>query len=298
MKFRLLCSCVLISGLFSACAFNKLFLQATRLSPSVTKIKFATKDDTCYIAYADSTHQPIFLGAKNDILDLNYTVKCTQFKSSSGNFINVWKMTPKNTPVLATILFFHGNAGFLGEQHFSMVKLLSYGFQCYAIDYSGFGFSSGKISRKNTLMDGNSAVNYVLSKPDAKGKKLILYGQSLGGHLAIVVAKQNEEKIDALVTEGAFSSHKDIAKEVAGGFGKAFVKEMYSAKDSIRLFHKPVLIIHSTEDEVIPFYMGKTLYENANEPKQFYAIDSCHICGSSIYAKEIAEKIKKMILVN
>jgi pimeloyl-ACP methyl ester carboxylesterase len=134
-----------------------------------------------------------------------------------------------------------------------MTRLLEYGFQRLAIDYSGYGFSTGHVNRRKTLQDGNTALETILSMPEVDGTKVIIYGQSLGGHLAAVVAKMNEEEIDGLVTEGAFSSHKDIAKVFAGSFGKAFVKEFYSAKDSIALFHKPVLIIHSTEDEIIPY---------------------------------------------
>ena len=67
------------------------------------------------------------------------------------------------------------------------------------------------------------------------------------------------------------------------------------AKKYVKDFKKPILIIHSTEDETIPFKMAKKLYENANEPKELYEIKGKHIMGTVFYSKEISEKIMKMI---
>ncbi|HWZ36277.1 MAG TPA: alpha/beta hydrolase, partial [Mucilaginibacter sp.] len=69
----------------------------------------------------------------------------------------------------------------------------------------------------------------------------------------------------------------------------------YSAKRSIQQYHKPVLIIHSTEDEVIPFSQGQKLFAKANQPKEFYEIKKCHICGPTFYPNEISGKINKML---
>ena len=128
-----------------------------------------------------------------------------------------------------------------------------------------------------------------------KGTKLVIYGQSLGGHLAAVVAQQRQDDIDALVIEGAFSSHKDIASKTAGIFGRIFVSEKYSAFKSIQEYKKPVLVIHSTEDEIIPFKMGQKIFENANAPKEFYEIKKCHICGPEFYADSISQKIINLL---
>lgn len=87
-----------------------------------------------------------------------------------------------------------------------------------------------------------------------------------------------------------------MAKYEGGFFGKLIVKEMYSGNASIKDFHKPVLIIHSSEDKEVPFALGQKLYNSANEPKEFYEIKKCHICGPKFYADSISEKIKRLIL--
>ena len=194
-----------------------------------------------------------------------------------------------------TLLHFHGNAGCLLSQYQLMTPLLKYGFQVFTFDYSGFGYSEGKATRKNVLIDGNSALTYLKSRDDIKNTKLVIYGQSLGGHLSAVIAQKRQEEIDGLVIEGAFSSHKDISAEVAGFLGRMLVLEKYSAYKSIQTYTKPLLVIHSVEDEVIPFKMGQKIYNNANEPKEFYEINECHICGPRFYADSISVKIENML---
>jgi fermentation-respiration switch protein FrsA (DUF1100 family) len=98
--------------------------------------------------------------------------------------------------------------------------------------------------------------------------------------------------------EGAFSSHDDIAGERAGFIGRWFIGEKYSAKDSIPLIKKPVLVIHSIGDRTIPIEHGKRLYAAATEPKSFYQIDSTHILGPLYYADSIVARIERMFPVN
>lgn len=295
MNFKLLLS-IILSGLLSSCAFNKMFLQPTVISDNVYAIKYpVTSGDTTILHFDSLTYQPTFLKQNKDTIQHNYTIESVVFESKSGNKLNGWMIKSKTVVPSITLLHFHGNAGFIMSQYQAMTPLLEKGFQAFVFDYSGFGFSKGKATRNNVLLDGNSALDYVKSRDDAKDTKLIIYGQSLGGHLSAVVANQRQNEIDGLVIEGAFSSHKDIAAKVAGFIGRWFVSEKYSAKQAIKDFHKPVLIIHSTEDETIPVEMGRKLFENANEPKEYYEIQHPHIQGTQFYRDSIATKILRMI---
>jgi dienelactone hydrolase len=162
-------------------------------------------------------------------------------------------------------------------------------------DYSGFGFSEGEATRKNALNDALSALDYIKARQEVKDTKLVIYGQSFGGHLSAVVAAQRENEIDGLVIEGAYSSNKDIAAHAVPVLGRIVVKQGYSAVKSIKDFHKPLLVIHSTEDQEIPFSMGKKIFDNANAPKEFYEVKECHICAPIFYTDEISGKIKNML---
>lgn len=286
--------------LLTACSFNKMFLQPTKLPqipPDKDKITITTStaEDTTIVEFNRTTLQPTFFNRNKDTINFDYTIESVIFKSSSGNNLNGWLLKPKNATPKITLLHFHGNAGFILSQYQAMTPLLNYGFQAFVFDYSGFGFSEGKATRNNVLLDGNSALTYLKSRDDVKNTKLIIYGQSLGGHLSAVVANDRQAEIDGLVIEGAFSSHKDVGAETAGVFGRLLVSEKYSAINAIQDFKKPVLIIHSTEDETIPFELGQKIFTKANEPKDFFEIKKCHICGTNFYADSISTKIKKMI---
>lgn len=284
----------------ASCSLNKLFLHPTQLPPipadqQEMRININTGKDTTHVVFASKTLQPTFLDAHKDTLALDYTVESVVFKSSSGNNLNGWFIKPKNTTPTITLLDFHGNAGFVASQYKAMIPLLPYGFQAFVFDYSGFGFSGGKATRDNLLLDGNSALTYLKSREDVKNTKVVIYGQSIGGSLAAVVAQQRQPDIDGLVIEGAFSSHKDIAAHKAGLVGRMLVSEKYSAYKAIHEYKKPLLVIHSTEDEIIPFELGQKIFANANEPKEFYEIKACHICGTRFYANDISDKIKKIL---
>ncbi len=289
---------ILMVLLLSACAFNKLYLRPSALSSDTQLLKQVRNKDTVYISFNPVNHQPTYLKGKTDTIQFDYTIESVVFKNKNGNELNGWLIKPKNLKPTTTIIHFHGNAGNILGQHRAMTPLLKFGFQIFVFDYSGFGFSTGKATRKNVLLDAHAALDYIKTRSDVNATKLVIYGQSLGGHLSAVVANQRQNDIDALVIEGAFSSHKDIAADMAGFIGRILVSEKYSAYASISSVKKPVLIIHSTQDETIPFKMGQKLFEKANHPKEFYEIKECHICGPRYYADSIAQKINRLLLTH
>jgi len=286
---------ILLAALFLvSCSLDNQFLKPHKIPVEKKELNFKGANGPIRIAIGDK-FQPTFYRNDSEAVDLGFELESVVFESESGNLLNGWFLKPRDQKPSITLLHFHGNAGSLFSQFQAISKLLDYGFQIFMFDYSGFGYSEGKGSRKNVLLDGNSALAYIKNRDEVKETKLIIYGQSLGGHLAAVVAAENEDDIDGLVIEGAFSSHKDIAAEHFGFLGRTFVREMYSAKRSIGNYHKPLLIIHSSEDAVIPLKFGKLIYDAGNEPKEFYEIKHNHITGPKHYTKEIAAKLKSMV---
>ena len=285
----------LIIALLTSCSFNKAFLKPTKISATAKKATIKTATDTTVFSFAGDNYQPTLNQKNGHPADLDYTIESVIFKSANGNKLNGWLLKPKNVVPTITLLHLHGNEGSLLNQYQAISPLLKNGFQIFVFDYSGFGFSEGSATRENILTDALSALDYIKSRPDVVNTKLVIYGQSIGGHLSAVVAAHRQQAVDGLVIEGGFSSYKDIAGQKFPVIGKFFSKQGYSATKSIKDFHKPLLIIHSTEDKEVPFYMGKKIFDNANMPKEFYEIKNCHICGPTFYADEIATKIKTMV---
>ncbi|MCC6582163.1 MAG: alpha/beta fold hydrolase [Chitinophagales bacterium] len=295
LPFRTISVLITIS-LMTSCSFNKLFLQPTKIPFATQHLTMKSVTDTELVVFSGAAHQPVFLKKNTDTISYNFTIESVLYKSKNGNTLNGWLLKSKNITATTTLLHLHGNGGCLLSQFKAISPMVEKGFQVFMFDYSGFGFSEGKPSRNNVLTDALSTLDYIKTREDVKNTKILLYGQSLGGHLAAVVAAQRSADIDGLITEGAFSSHKDIGGHMVPVLGKIFVKQGYSALKSVKEYHKPLLVIHSTEDSTIPFSMGKKLFDAANEPKEFYEVQKCHICAPQFYATEIAEKINKMLL--
>lgn len=291
---KALLTCLLLILLFS-CSFNKLFLQPDvipLMAKKGTLINPIT-GDTTVINISGDNFQPTFTNDSGELIILDYTIESVVFQNSLKTNLNGWFLKSIDTLAPAyTMLFLHGNGGNITTEYPVATPFLKEGFQVFIFDYSGYGFSQGEASRENILIDATSALDYILSRPDVKATKLVIYGQSLGGHLASVLATQRQSDIDILVIEGAFSSYRDIGAHSVPIIGRVFVKQGYSAKKSIKSFNKPLLVIHSTEDSVIPFYMGQKIFDAANEPKEFYEIKKCHACGPIYYSDSISAKIK------
>lgn len=279
----------------SSCAFNKLFLVPMPLRMEDKYTRYVDKyADTMTLAFkADTT--PIIYYSDSTEFELPYLVETKHFISESGNKIHAWHFTPKSVPFNGTtILFLHGNAGHLVYQYGLATPFVEAGYEVIMPDYSGFGFSEGKATRDNVLLDGLSSVDFARAIRRMDSKYFVIYGQSLGGHLSGVVASRKQNVVDALVMEGAFYSHSSIAGNMVPVLGQVFTREKYSSKQALPEFHKPLLIIHSTEDETIPYKYGVKLFEIANQPKELYTIDKPHVRGPLFYFDSIAEKMDRL----
>ncbi len=265
------------------------------MSKNSSKYVWNIEGEKVLVSIDEKTFQPTFLKEIEDTLQLSYTIESVLFENEKGTKLNGWMIKPKDKTPTVTLLHFHGNSAFIGALFKGMIPLVKKGYQVFMFDYSGYGHSEGRATRKNVLMDGNAALTYIQTREDVVGTKLVIYGQSLGGNLSGVIGSRRQNEIDALVIEGAFSSHKDIAADVAGIFGRILVSEKYTSAKEIKNFNKPVLILHSPQDPVVPFYLGEKIFENANEPKELMKMDSCHICGPMKHTDSISYKIDQML---
>ncbi len=225
------------------------------------------------------------------------------FNSVNGKQLHGWFIQPKSLQnIRGTIIHFHGNSANISHQYQAITPLVDNGFQAFVFDYQGYGNSAGTPSQENILEDGLATIDYVADFVKGTNSKIILFGQSLGGHLAVVVAAQRQDKIDGMVIEGAFDDHERIAASIGfrkffipGLITRLFVPTRYDAIDYVDALTMPKLIIHSTEDKVVPFKMGRRLYKKAIEPKEFWEIQGPHIRASKLYRKEFVERFNQLL---
>ncbi len=219
------------------------------------------------------------------------------FASKNGNLIDGYYVIPKDS-VIGAILLLHGNAGNISDQISSLKMLQNAGFEVLVIDYQGFGNSQGDVSHQNLVDDAECALAFLKVKTKDKNIPIIILGRSIGGHLAVKIAHDHQKEIKALVIEGAFTNHHEIATAISPfwlwPFAEILVKSKYKASKLIKDITIPKLIIHSTEDEVIPYWMGVDLYKNAGMPKELWEIKGKHIYGMWLYTSDYMSKLKKL----
>ncbi len=283
-----------------SCTFDKMFLHPVKLEPGSQDLivtSAATGEEI--IIKLDKSFRPEFYDLEGIKLFESVSIESVFFRNNyNDNLLHSWDFHPKEYNGI-TLLFLHGNAGNVTNHFQIAMPLAEQGFRVFLPDYSGFGLSEGKATRRTVLKDAESALGYMNDSLKIPSKELFIYGQSLGGNLAGHLASIYPECFSGLIIEGAFNSHKDIAAHATGlGFiARLLTKELYSSEKSVKKVSKPVLIIHSTQDEVIPFKMGKSIYESANDPKYFLKIDKRHIHGPIHYPEIITERIMEMKLM-
>jgi fermentation-respiration switch protein FrsA (DUF1100 family) len=117
-----------------------------------------------------------------------------------------------------------------------------------------------------------AAYDYLLSREDVDAEKIILFGRSLGGAVAVEIATQRP--CDKLILESTFTSAKDMARILFGNVPiEMLVQSRFDSLAKIVTLHMPLLMIHGTEDEVVPFALGQRLFAAANDPKAWYVLD-------------------------
>jgi fermentation-respiration switch protein FrsA (DUF1100 family) len=194
-----------------------------------------------------------------------------------------WYLPAKGKPV-GSILYLHGNAENISTHIFNVAWLPARGFNVFAFDYRGYGLSGGEPSLPGVHRDFSAALHWLLKKPFAAEHGVVVFGQSLGGGIAIygVAHSDVQDRIRALVVESALSSYRDIAREKLAGFFLTWplqwplsfaMPDGYSPIYAIpEIKGIPILIIHGDHDPIVPLHHGERLYAAATAPKAFWLV--------------------------
>jgi len=204
------------------------------------------------------------------------------FKTSDGLTLNGWFFQAANTEARATILVLHGNAENLSTHVNSVLWLIREGFNLFIFDYRGYGKSQGSPGIKGVHLDAEAALKALLSMPRVDKERIIVFGQSIGGAIAVYTVAHTpyKDRIAALVIDSAFSSYRLIAREklaqvfITWPFQYPLSYLVSDAYSPIRWIREvsgvPILIIHGDQDPVVPMHHGQMLYEAARDPKEFW----------------------------
>lgn len=177
-----------------------------------------------------------------------------------------------------TVLFFHGNAGNISHRLDSLAVFVRLGLQVLIIDYRGYGESSGKPSEAGTYRDATAAWHYLTVTRGMAGEDIVLFGRSLGGAVAVELAGRVDA--GALIVESSFTSVPEMAAKLYPFLPVRWLARLrYPSLERIGGVQCPVLVLHSRNDEIIPFSHGQSLYQAAAQPKAFFVMNGGHNDG-------------------
>jgi fermentation-respiration switch protein FrsA (DUF1100 family) len=175
-----------------------------------------------------------------------------------------------------TLLYCHGNAGNIGDRSGIVADLSRLGVNVFIFDYRGYGKSRGWPNEIGTYRDARAAYEVARARhDDTEQPPIIAYGRSLGAAVAVQLAV--DKPLRGLVLEGAFTSTRDMARELFPGLPVHLIcRYRYDSGVKVPALRIPKLMAHGRRDEVVPIHLGRRLYDRAAEPKQFYELPGFH----------------------
>lgn len=195
-----------------------------------------------------------------------------------------------------TVLFFHGNAGAVHHRAYRFERLMTQGFGVFMLGYPGYGGSSGTPSETSFLEAGLLAFEF-LRESGVDAAEIVIYGESIGSGVAVQLAANVDAK--CLVLEAPMSSAIDVAFEhYPYLFAAMFLKDSFRSADHIAAIDMPLLVMHGSADTIIPIEIGRKLFGQAREPKQFLAIagaghNDLHLHATEAIAMEFIDSLQR-----
>jgi uncharacterized protein len=193
-------------------------------------------------------------------------------ESPDGVKFAIWEIPADSAKI--SVVYFYGNAENISNSIETYRQLHELGANVYAFEYRGYGNSLGKPSEKGISTDLQTFSEY-LSKSLAHRTKVVAMGRSLGGAFAVKFAELYP--VDGLILLSTFNRMSDVARSAFPYLPiSLLLREQYDSEEIIRKFDKPLLSAHSLDDEVIPYALGRKLFDAAIGEKTFLEIQGSH----------------------
>ena len=191
-----------------------------------------------------------------------------------------------------TVLFFHGNGGAVQHREYRFRDYMAAGYGLLIVGYPGYGGNAGEPSEA-AFRDASLAAYDFLRGRGVTGENIVLYGQSLGSSIAIQLAAQvNAQR---LILEAPMSSAADVAKtHYPFLLVDLLLQDTYQSIEHIDRINMPLLVLHGSDDRIIPIELGRKLFAKAVEPKRFIELEGAghnnlRAHGIDTYAIEFIE---------
>lgn len=198
-----------------------------------------------------------------------------------GTTIHAWWLP--HDEARFTLLFSHGNGGNVSHRLESLRIFHSLGLSVLLYDYSGYGLSEGEPGEVATRADARAAWDWLVTEQNISPDTVILFGRSLGGAVtAELAARLIEENVvpAGLILESTFTSVPDMGAYIYPWLPvRQLASFQYDSEDALRSVRLPALFLHSKDDEIVPYALGRRLHEGYQGPKSFLELLGDHNSG-------------------
>ncbi|MDD5627901.1 MAG: alpha/beta hydrolase [Elusimicrobia bacterium] len=193
--------------------------------------------------------------------------------AADGATVHAWFVPLR--PQSPAVVFCHGNAGNISHRLDKLMALRRAGASVLLFDYRGYGRSSGRPDELGTYLDAEAAYRWLAEQKKTPAGRIVIHGESLGGAVALELALRRRPA--GLILESAFTSVVEMCRHVFPFLpAELIVRFRYDSLAKIPRLSCPVLVMHSPEDDVVPYSMGRRLYDAAPGPKTFLELKGGH----------------------
>ena len=203
-------------------------------------------------------------GVQETPADLGLPYEDLRIPTADGETLHGWWL--RHPSPRAQVVFWHGNGGNLSLWLDIVAGLFRRGFTVLAVDYRGYGASTGRPSERGLYLDAEAGTRYFLERLRDRESPVVYWGRSIGAPVAARAAARTPP--DGLILESPFP---DVRSVIAGNpvmwFLSLFSGYRFPTTEFLRDYRGPLLVVHGDGDRIIPFELGRLVFEQANEPK-------------------------------
>lgn len=257
-------------------------------------IAVATYAGVCAVLYVFQRRLVYFPTRQYDLTpgDVGLEFEDLTLTTADGVAIAAWYV--QHPQARGSVLHCHGNAGNMSGRVDDLLAFHQMGYSVLLFDYRGYGRSEGRPDEQGTYEDAEAARRFLVEEKGESPQRLIIFGRSLGGAVAIELARRHRPA--ALIVEASFTNLPVIGQRQYPFVPVKWLSRFhYDSINKVGGISCPKLFIHASEDELVPFDNGRRLYEAAAQPRQFIKTPGGHNTGGFLYAQTYLDQLERFL---